>query len=89
MKLVLLADVDDDRGFRLAGVDSTRCRTRLDIERAVADLVRHGEGELGVVLVSESVYQLAPRVIDALRETARWPLVVVLPEQAAERRPIV
>ena len=81
MTLVLLGDADDARGFRLAGVESTVCRTRDDVERAVAALLASGARPTGVVLVSESVYQLAPSVMDALQDRPRWPILVVLPEQ--------
>jgi vacuolar-type H+-ATPase subunit F/Vma7 len=79
MRLVLLGDADDARGFRLAGVETTVCRTRDDVERAVADLSGNGDEQTGVVLVSERVYRLAPGVVDALHDRPRWPILVVLP----------
>ena len=78
MRLVLLGDPDDARGFRLAGVESTVCRTGDDVRLAV-DEVRGGGTPAGVVLVTESVYQLAPTVLDALRDRPRGPIVIVLP----------
>jgi vacuolar-type H+-ATPase subunit F/Vma7 len=87
MRLVLLGDPDDARGFRLAGVEATVCRTRDDVERAVAALPEDGDRQIGVVLVSASVYQLAPSVMDALQDRPRWPILLVLPEQGnGERR---
>jgi len=87
MKLVLLGDADAARGFRLAGVETTVCRTRDDVERAAARLLEDGDREIGVVLVSRSVYQLAPTAMDALQDRPRWPILVVLPEQEnGERR---
>ncbi len=80
MRLVLLGDADDARGFRLAGVETTVCRTRDDVERAVADLSDHSD-EIGGVLVSERVHRLAPGVVDALHENPRWPILIVLPER--------
>ncbi len=75
MRLVVLSDGDDARGFRLAGVDTIVCRTPADIDRALAE--RRGPDR--VMLVSEPVYRLAPRAIDALQNRPGWPLVVVLP----------
>ncbi len=87
MRLILLGDADDARGFRLAGVETTVCRTRDDVERAAAAVLEDGDGEIGVVLVSESVCQLAPSAMDALQDRPRWPILVVLPEQGnGERR---
>lgn len=80
MRLVLLGDAADARGFRLAGVDSTVCRTRDDVDRAVAELFENGDGHTGIVLVSAPVYRLAPSVMDALQNRPRWPILVMLPE---------
>ena len=89
MRLVLLGGADDARGFRLAGVETTVCRTREDVERAVAELSEKGDRQAAVVLVSEAVYQLAPVVVDMLQDR-RWPILVVLPEhEKAERRDAV
>jgi vacuolar-type H+-ATPase subunit F/Vma7 len=81
MTLAVLGDVADARGFRLAGVESRVCRTRDQVARATAALA---DG-VGVVLVSASVYRLAPSEIDALRDRPRWPIVVMLPDTGQER----
>jgi len=75
MRLVVLSDGDEARGFRLAGVDTIVCRTRADLDRALAE--RRGPDR--VMLVSERVYRLAPRAIDAFQNRPGWPLLVVLP----------
>ena len=86
MTLVLLGDADDARGFRLAGVESRVCRTRGDVDRAIADLF-DGGGQTGVVLVSEPVYRIAPDAIAPLMDRPRWPILAVLPEpEDGERR---
>ena len=88
MRLALLCDADAARGFRLAGVDATVCRTREDVERAASALAS-GEPAASVVLVSDTVYRLAPAAIDDLRDHPRWPIVVVLPEPGVEERSAV
>ena len=75
MRLVVLSDGDEARGFRLAGVDTIVCRTPADVDGALAERC----GPDRVMLVSERVSRLAPRVIDALQNRPGWPLVVVLP----------
>ena len=88
MRLVLLGDADDARGFRLAGVESTVCRTRDDAQRAVDECL-HGDRPAGVVLVSECVYRLAPMLFDELQDRPRWPIVMVLPAPGTEQRSVV
>jgi vacuolar-type H+-ATPase subunit F/Vma7 len=77
MRLVVLSDGDDARGFRLAGVDTIVCRTRADVDRALAERRRPDRSD--VMLVSERVYRLAPTAIDARQNRPGWPLLVVLP----------
>ena len=80
MTLLLLASADDARGFRLAGVACTVCRTREDVDRATADLLAdRGSQPPGIVLVSEPVAQLAPAAVEALQARPHWPIVLVLP----------
>jgi vacuolar-type H+-ATPase subunit F/Vma7 len=79
MTLVVLGDIADVRGFRLAGVESHVCRTRDEVRLATVAL----NDDVGVVFVSGPVYRLAPAEIDALRDRPRWPVVVVLPDTSA------
>ena len=79
MRLALLGDEDDARGFRLAGVDAMVCRTRDDVDRAASELA--GGNHASVVLVSDTVYRLASTAIDELQAGASWPIVLVLPER--------
>lgn len=88
MRLVLLGDADDGRGFRLAGVETILCRTRDDVEREVATLLQDGGRQIGVVLVSAAVYQLAPHMIDAIRDRPLWPILLVLPGHADAGRKV-
>ena len=81
MRIVLLGDSGDARGFRLAGIESFVCRTRDDLDRAVAALAETGNERAGLVLVSEPVYRMAPGAIDALQDRPRWPVVLILPER--------
>jgi vacuolar-type H+-ATPase subunit F/Vma7 len=88
MTLLLLATADDARGFGLAGVACTVCRTREDVDRAAASLLTDRDPQpAGIVLVSEPVYRLAPATVEALQARAHWPIVLVLPEAGdGERR---
>lgn len=73
MRVVVLGDDADARGFRLAGVAAAGCRTREDVVEAV----RRADDPEAVVLVSPAVVRLAPDAIDRLRDGTR--LVLVLP----------
>jgi vacuolar-type H+-ATPase subunit F/Vma7 len=75
MRLVVLSDGDEARGFRLAGVHTIVCRTRADVDRALVE--RRGPDRADVMLVADRVYRLAPTAIDALQNRPGWPVVVL------------
>ena len=84
MRLVLLGGADDARGFRLAGVESAICRSRADVDDAVAALLEDRTRPPAVVMVSASVHRLAADAVVALQDRLHWPIVVVLPESGRE-----
>lgn len=76
MKLLVLADADDARAFRLMGTTAVVCCTAADVDRAIRDDV---DGSVALLLVSAPVYRNAPRTIDALSRAPHAPAVLVLP----------
>ncbi len=79
MKIVLLGDADDVRGFALAGVDGHVCQDRGAVESALARIGAHA-AEMGLVLISAAVAGLASRAIERLRAQEGSPAVIILPE---------
>ena len=89
MTVLVLATADDARGFGLAGVACTVCRTGQDVDRAAARLLAQQDTEpAGIVLVSEPLYRLAPATVEALQARPHWPIVLVLPEVGEGKGPL-
>jgi vacuolar-type H+-ATPase subunit F/Vma7 len=83
MHVRLLGDARDVTGFALAGVDGEECRTRGELLRALEGARR--DPNLGIIIVSADVAALAEEVIADMRESARFPIAVVLPGEEAAR----
>ena len=79
MRLVLLGDADDVRGFALAGVEGRVCHDRGTAESALAQIAAPG-AEVGLVLISATVAGLASRALERLGRQEGSPAVVILPE---------
>jgi vacuolar-type H+-ATPase subunit F/Vma7 len=78
VRILVLGDAEDVRGFALAGVEG---RVAEDAETARAVLER-GDGEgrpVGLLLLSERIARLLPREVDRLVRSERPPAVLVLP----------
>jgi vacuolar-type H+-ATPase subunit F/Vma7 len=74
---VLLGDVQDARGFALAGFAAVPCG---DVREAESALRRVAAApDLALVLVSPGVAALVPEALDAFRARAAAPVVLVLP----------
>ena len=78
MTLLALADADDARMFRLAGVEAVDCRVERDVAAALSRVTDAKRGAR-VVLVSRPVYERAAHAIDALRSGVPSVTVLVLP----------
>jgi vacuolar-type H+-ATPase subunit F/Vma7 len=82
--MLVVGDARDVRGFRLIGVPSVMCRDRREIVRALESMEGAATSE-SVLLVSATVYRLAPELFQALHETVRGPIVLRLPEDEGRR----
>jgi vacuolar-type H+-ATPase subunit F/Vma7 len=78
MRALLVGDVDDARGFALAGVETRVAVEAREVERALAEAAR-AEPPVGLVIVSAGAAALAPRTVAALAARGEPPAVVVLP----------
>jgi vacuolar-type H+-ATPase subunit F/Vma7 len=81
MRIVVLGDADDVRGFALVGVHGQVCRDAREAEAHLARIPTQAT-EVGLVLISSSVARLATRTVERLREREGGPTVIVLPDTA-------
>ena len=80
MKIVVLGDPDDVRGFALAGAYGRACGDPGELETALAEAVGP-EAAVGIVVLSASVAALAPAAVAAARGRADGPIILVLPDR--------
>ena len=78
MRVFVLGDALDVRGFALAGVEGTSPE-EAETARAQLERVVDAEPPVGLLLLSERVAGLLPREIDRLERSDRPPAVLVLP----------
>ncbi len=77
MKLLVIGNQDAVRGFALAGVRGQIVTTAGELNRALDAAL--ADEEVGIVLVTEDVADLARRRVDMLMVRSAVPLVVKIP----------
>ena len=77
MKLLVIGNPDAVRGFALAGVRGQIAATAEELNRALNTAL--ADEEIGIVLVTEDVADLARRRVDMLMVRSAVPLVVEIP----------
>ncbi|MBC8449902.1 MAG: V-type ATP synthase subunit F [Chloroflexi bacterium] len=77
MKLLVIGNQDAVWGFALAGVRGQVATTAEELNRALDAAL--SDEEVGIVLVTEDVANLARRRVDTLRVSSAVPLVVEIP----------
>ena len=92
MRIYLISDnVDTLTGMRLAGVLGTVVHEREALSACLSELLREENAEaqeepIGIVLVTEKVYDLAPDLIDPIKQSRKFPLIVVIPDRHGSSR---
>jgi vacuolar-type H+-ATPase subunit F/Vma7 len=82
MRMCLLGNRHDVIAFGLAGLDTVECRTRTELVDALGEAER--ATDLALLIVAPAVVALAPDLVARLRDSARPPIVVVLPAPGAD-----
>lgn len=85
--VLVLANDDDARMFRLAGVEAVVCRTEGEVTRAIDGLHAGARSPVALLLVSEPVYRMGRAACDGLDASSEWPIVFVLPAPREGRAP--
>ena len=77
MKMYCIADKSEiEVGLKLAGCDGISLVDKEDIDKKIDEVVKNTE--IGVLIVTNYVYQLAKEKIDYIRLNKKLPLVTII-----------
>ena len=80
MKFQLLSDNHDTlTGLRLAGIEGEIITSANQAEKRIWEIV--ADKDVGILLVTSTVYSLAAKSLDEIREQKTTPLVVEIPDR--------
>ena len=87
MKMYLISDkLDTLTGMRLAGVKGTLAHSREEVKNAI-DTARKDK-DIGILLLTESLGQKFPDLVQAVRSEQKAPLLIEIPDRhGTGRRP--
>lgn len=80
MKMFLISDnVDTRTGFRLAGVESVIVHEVSEVRQAIEKVLE--DKEIGILMITEKLGKLVPKMIDDIKLNYQIPLVVEIPDR--------
>jgi V/A-type H+-transporting ATPase subunit F len=80
MRYFLISDnADTLTGFRLAGVEGTRCETKEETLAAITEAMK--DPDIGILLINETLAALCPEQVNLLKLTSVRPLLVEIPDR--------
>lgn len=85
MKAFLVSDNHDSLvGMRLAGIQGRLVRTGEDAQEAIEYVLR--QKDIAILAITEKAAELAPEILQQLRERGDLPLVVEIPDRYGSSR---
>lgn len=86
MKMFLISDNNDTRtGLRLAGIDGMVVKEREEVLAALEKAM--SDKDIGIILITEILAELIPKVIADIKLNRSRPLIVEIPDRHGTRRP--
>ncbi len=79
MKFFVIGDEDTVLGFRYAGVDGRVARNGAEARRALD--AASSDSELGAIVITERVANMARDAVDAMRSGRAVPVLVEIPDR--------
>ena len=80
MKMFLISDnVDTKVGLRLAGIDGVVVHERDEFVDALNRALK--DKEIGIILITVKLSQLAPEIVDDIKLNRPTPLIVEIPDR--------
>lgn len=83
MRFMLISDNHDTAvGMRLVGIDGVIVSTREEVEEKLQTYMKCAD--IGIILITELIYELCTETIDDMKLHNKQPLIVVIPDRHAE-----
>ncbi|OQB13891.1 MAG: V-type ATP synthase subunit F [Firmicutes bacterium ADurb.Bin193] len=80
MKMYLISDnIDTQIGMRLAGIDGVVVHEREEFIEALTDAV--SDKDIGIILITVKLSQLAPELVSDIKLNYKIPLIVEIPDR--------
>ncbi len=80
MKVYLISDnIDTQIGMRLAGIEGVVVHEREEFVNALKEAV--GNLEIGIILITVKLAELAPEIVADIKLKQRLPLIVEIPDR--------
>ncbi len=77
MKMYCIADkAETEVGFKLAGCDGISLVDKDEIDEKIEEIIKNTE--IGVLIITNTVYNIAKEKIDYIRLNKRLPLVTII-----------
>jgi len=87
MKMFLISDnVDTKTGMRLAGIDGVVVHDPEEVRSALQKVLN--DSEVGIVLITEKLADLAGEEISGIKLKCQTPLIVEIPDRHGTRRSV-
>ncbi len=85
MKVYLISDnIDTLTGMRLAGILGTVVHDRKALEQCLESVKK--DLQVGILLVTEKISDMAPDLINEIKQGHELPLLVVIPDRHGSQR---
>ncbi|HHV31992.1 V-type ATP synthase subunit F [Caproiciproducens sp. LBM24188] len=85
MRFYLISDnVDTQVGMRLAGIDGVVVHEAAEVQKALKEAM--AREDVAVVLITETLRELCPDLIDQLKLNQKRPLIVEIPDRHGNGR---
>ncbi|MBQ8209614.1 MAG: V-type ATP synthase subunit F [Clostridia bacterium] len=83
MELRLITDNRDTAvGMRLAGIEYTLVQTREECENAIKSFT--ADKDIGIILITQGIYEKCADIIDEIRKTVTLPLITEIPDSGSK-----
>lgn len=80
MKIFCISDDQDiSVGLRLSGIDGTTLNDKNEIENKIEEICNRKD--IGILVVTQNIYQMAKEKIEGIQENKSLPLIVKIPNK--------